>query len=58
MVEVFDIHCNKSKAKVKRLCNGKKGNKRQMEANNLSLFQRLSSVALITKRNLCLITRG
>jgi hypothetical protein len=29
-----------------------------LEINNLSLFQRLSSVALITKRNLCLITSG
>jgi hypothetical protein len=29
-----------------------------LEINNLSLFQRLSSVALITKRNLCFITSG
>ena len=40
----------------KRLCNGKE--KAQMKINNLSLFQRLSSVALITKGNLCLITSG
>ena len=40
----------------KRLCNGKE--KAQIGINNLSLFQRLSSVALITKGNLCLITSG
>lgn len=57
MILIYTCNETARGAKAKReqrLCKGKE--KAQIRINNLSLFQRLSSVALVTKGNLCLVT--